>query len=269
MAAALNGMAEHGGVIPFGATFLMFSDYMRPSIRLAALSEPHVIYVFTHDSIALGEDGPTHQPVEQLATLRAIPPSSSAGDANETVDAWQVALETRGPWRWCYAPEAADARSLPRWRRRRAGQGAYILADPRRRSRRHPDRHRLRGLSRPRRARALDGGRDPRAAWCRCRAGSCSRRSRSRIGRRCCRPACGAGGIEAGPPSDGTATSAATARASASTASAPRRRGRGDARVRLHARARGRDGQDGAGAAASRSTHQVTTPPAARRPAPG
>src|SRR5207244_3151303 len=73
MTAMLTGMAHHGGVIPFGATFLTFSDYMRPSIRLAALSAAHVIYVWTHDSIALGEDGPTHQPVEQLPSLRAIP----------------------------------------------------------------------------------------------------------------------------------------------------------------------------------------------------
>ena len=73
MAAAITGMALHGGLRPFGATFFSFSDYMRPSIRLAALSKAHVIYVWTHDSIALGEDGPTHQPVEQLAGLRAMP----------------------------------------------------------------------------------------------------------------------------------------------------------------------------------------------------
>ncbi|MGB8645053.1 MAG: transketolase [Anaerolineae bacterium] len=96
MAAALNGMALHGGVIPFGATFFTFSDYMRPSIRLAALMELHVIYVFTHDSIALGEDGPTHQPVEHLAALRTIPNLVviRPGDANETAEAWRVALET-------------------------------------------------------------------------------------------------------------------------------------------------------------------------------
>ena len=73
MGAIVNGMAAHGGTLPYGATFLIFSDYMRPSIRLAALMGLHVIHVFTHDSIALGEDGPTHQPVEQLAGLRAIP----------------------------------------------------------------------------------------------------------------------------------------------------------------------------------------------------
>lgn len=100
MAAILTGMAHHGGVIPFGATFLTFSDYMRPSIRLAAMSAAHVIYVWTHDSIALGEDGPTHQPVEQLASLRAIPNMVvlRPADANETIEAWKVAMEhTAGP----------------------------------------------------------------------------------------------------------------------------------------------------------------------------
>ncbi len=95
MGAIMNGMAAHGGTIPFGATFLTFSDYMRPSLRLAALMGLHVIHVFTHDSIALGEDGPTHQPVEQLATLRAIPNLVviRPGDANEAAVAWQMALE--------------------------------------------------------------------------------------------------------------------------------------------------------------------------------
>ena len=73
MGAIVNGMAAHGGILPYGSTFLIFSDYMRPAIRLAALMGLHVVHVFTHDSIALGEDGPTHQPVEQLAALRAIP----------------------------------------------------------------------------------------------------------------------------------------------------------------------------------------------------
>ncbi|WDT80363.1 MAG: hypothetical protein MPW14_00705 [Candidatus Manganitrophus sp.] len=75
MGGALNGMALHGGVIPYGGTFLIFTDYMKASIRLAALMELPVIYIFTHDSIGLGEDGPTHQPIEQLAGLRAIPPT--------------------------------------------------------------------------------------------------------------------------------------------------------------------------------------------------
>jgi len=99
MAAALNGMAAHGGLIPFGATFFTFSDYLRPSLRLAALMGLHVIHVFTHDSIALGEDGPTHQPVEQMAALRAVPNLLviRPGDANETSVAWRLALEHSGP----------------------------------------------------------------------------------------------------------------------------------------------------------------------------
>ncbi|MDQ6830443.1 MAG: transketolase [Gemmatimonadota bacterium] len=98
MTAILTGMAHHGGVIPFGATFLTFSDYMRPSIRLAALSKAHVIYVWTHDSIAIGEDGPTHQPVEQIASLRAMPNMLllRPADANETVEAWRIAMRHAG-----------------------------------------------------------------------------------------------------------------------------------------------------------------------------
>ncbi|MDB5921684.1 MAG: tktA [Betaproteobacteria bacterium] len=97
MGAILNGLAAHGGTVPFGATFLIFSDYMRPPLRLAALMGLHVIYVFTHDSIAVGEDGSTHQPVEQLAALRAVPHLDVIRpcDANETAAAWRVALETR------------------------------------------------------------------------------------------------------------------------------------------------------------------------------
>jgi transketolase len=133
MTAILTGMAHHGGVVPFGATFLTFSDYMRPSIRLAALSRAHVIYVWTHDSIALGEDGPTHQPVEQLASLRAMPNLLvlRPADANETVEAWRIAMQhTGGPVglvltrqkipvldRTTLAPAAGTAR------------GAYVLID--------------------------------------------------------------------------------------------------------------------------------------------
>jgi transketolase len=97
MGSIANGLAVHGGVIPFTATFLIFSDYMRPAIRLAALMEQGVIFVFTHDSIALGEDGPTHQPIEQLVSLRAIPNLLvlRPGDANETAVAWSVAVKTR------------------------------------------------------------------------------------------------------------------------------------------------------------------------------
>jgi transketolase len=100
MGGILNGLAAHGGVFPYGGTFFMFADYMRPAIRLAALSHFPVTYVFTHDSIGLGEDGPTHQPVEHLAALRAMPGLVTVrpSDANETVVAWRLALERRtGP----------------------------------------------------------------------------------------------------------------------------------------------------------------------------
>ena len=98
MGSVLNGMAIYGGIIPFGATFLIFSDYMRPAIRLAALMKQKVIYVFTHDSIGLGEDGPTHQPIEQIASLRAIPNLTviRPADANETVEAWKYAINHKG-----------------------------------------------------------------------------------------------------------------------------------------------------------------------------
>ncbi len=96
MAAAMNGMALHGGVVPYGGTFLVFSDYCRPAIRLSALMGVRVVYVMTHDSIGLGEDGPTHQPVEHLAALRAIPNLNvyRPCDAVETAECWEMALKT-------------------------------------------------------------------------------------------------------------------------------------------------------------------------------
>ena len=134
MGSILNGMALHGGLIPYGGTFLVFSDYMRPAIRLAALTELQVIYVFTHDSIGLGEDGPTHQPIEQLAALRAIPNLTviRPADANETAQAWIAALNNHhGP-----VALALTRQSLPTLDREKYGpaeglhQGAYILSEP-------------------------------------------------------------------------------------------------------------------------------------------
>jgi transketolase len=133
MGAILNGMAIYGGIIPFGATFLIFSDYMRPAIRLAALMKQKVIYVFTHDSIGLGEDGPTHQPIEQLASLRAIPNLVviRPADANETVEAWKYAINHRG------GPVAIilTRQKLPILDQNKYGsakglqQGAYVVKD--------------------------------------------------------------------------------------------------------------------------------------------
>jgi transketolase len=99
MMAMVNGMAAHGGIIPFGSTFFVFSDYCRPAIRLAALMGVHSLFVFTHDSVGLGEDGPTHQPIEQLMSLRLIPHLTDfrPADANETAACWQLALERKSP----------------------------------------------------------------------------------------------------------------------------------------------------------------------------
>lgn len=133
MGAIVNGLAGHGGFIPFGSTFLVFSDYMRPPIRLAALMGLHVIHVFTHDSLAVGEDGPTHQPIEQLANLRAIPNLVviRPADANETVVAWRVAAEARGrPVVLVLTRQALP--TLDRSRHAAAEglrQGAYVLSD--------------------------------------------------------------------------------------------------------------------------------------------
>jgi transketolase len=133
MAAAMNGMALHGGLVPYSGTFLVFSDYCRPSIRLAALMGERVIHVLTHDSIGLGEDGPTHQPVEHLAALRAIPNLLvfRPCDAVETVECWQLALQNKN------RPSvlALTRQSLPQLRNRYdeenvCARGAYEIAGP-------------------------------------------------------------------------------------------------------------------------------------------
>lgn len=131
MGAAVNGMAAHGGLLPFSATFLVFSDYMKPSIRLGAVSHLHAFYVFTHDSIAVGEDGPTHEPVEHLAGLRAIPELTvmRPADATETAEAWAFAMEHQGPTLF-----ALSRQSVPHLDRKRAkepgvARGAYILSE--------------------------------------------------------------------------------------------------------------------------------------------
>ncbi|MFL5595808.1 MAG: transketolase-like TK C-terminal-containing protein, partial [Gemmatimonadaceae bacterium] len=134
MGSIMNGISLFGGIIPYGATFLIFSDYMRPPVRLACIMERHVIYVYTHDSIGLGEDGPTHQPIEQLSALRAIPDMTviRPADASETAEAWRAALKhregpvalvlTRQKLSFIDRSKYAAASGLAR--------GAYVLADP-------------------------------------------------------------------------------------------------------------------------------------------
>ena len=132
MAATMNGMALHGGVLPVGGTFFVFSDYARPAVRLAALSQAHVVYFFTHDSVGLGEVGPTHQPIEQLASLRAMPGLRviRPADANETAAAWRIAVDSDGPTALVLSrqdlPVLAETSLLAA---ERVSHGAYVLVE--------------------------------------------------------------------------------------------------------------------------------------------
>ena len=132
MGAALNGMSLHGGVRPFGGTFLIFSDYMRPAVRLASLMGVPSIFVYTHDSIGLGEDGPTHQPIEHLAALRAIPGlvTLRPADANETVEAWRFAIAYRGgPIAMFLTRQALPVLEQPTGGRPPLERGAYAVVE--------------------------------------------------------------------------------------------------------------------------------------------
>ncbi len=134
MGAILNGIALTKGFIPYGATFLIFSDYMRPPMRLAAISKIKPIYVFTHDSIGLGEDGTTHQPIEQLAGLRSVPNMTviRPADANETSQAWRVALEhSSGPVAIVLTRQGLPVIDQGKFAKASGlEKGAYILSDP-------------------------------------------------------------------------------------------------------------------------------------------
>jgi transketolase len=132
MGAIANGLALHGGILPYCATFLIFSDYMRPPIRLASMMQTHVIFIFTHDSIGLGEDGPTHQPIEQLASLRAIPELIvlRPADANESAAAWRVAIQHQGPVALVLSRQKLPVLDAERYDIDTGLQhGAYILED--------------------------------------------------------------------------------------------------------------------------------------------
>ena len=133
MGAVMNGMAQHGGVLPVGGTFFVFSDYMRPAVRLASMTGCHVVYSWSHDSIGLGEDGPTHQPIEHLASLRAMPGVGliRPADANETAQAWRLAVKAGSPVGLILTRQdipilAETAELAPEG----VGRGAYVLAEP-------------------------------------------------------------------------------------------------------------------------------------------
>jgi transketolase len=133
MGSVMNGLALHGGIRPVGSTFLIFSEYMRPPIRLAALGSVPVIYVYTHDSIGLGEDGPTHQPIEQLASLRAIPNCTviRPGDPAEVAEAWRATIEHRkGPVALVLTRQKVTAIDRSKYAAASGlRQGAYVLGD--------------------------------------------------------------------------------------------------------------------------------------------
>ena len=193
MGGVMNGMAAHRGVLPVGGTFFVFSDYMRGAVRLAALGQAHVIYSWTHDSIGLGEDGPTHQPIEHLASLRAMPGLSllRPADANETAVAWRLAVEADGPVGLVLTrqdvpvlAETADGAAAG------VERGAYVLTDTER-----ARRHRARWLRQ--RGPALPGRRGPRwparacrYGWCRSRAGTASSSRERSTGRPSSLPGC-------------------------------------------------------------------------------
>jgi transketolase len=130
MGGVMNGMSAHGGVIPVGGTFFIFSDYMRPAVRLAAMSEWKEIFSFTHDSVGLGQDGPTHQPIEHLSSLRAMPQLRliRPADANETAAAWRIALESDGPTALVLTRQ--DVPVLEGTADGAVDRGAYVLVDP-------------------------------------------------------------------------------------------------------------------------------------------
>jgi transketolase len=130
MATAMNGMAMHGGVLPAGGTFFTFSDYMRGGVRLSALQQAKVVYVWTHDSVGLGEDGPTHQPIEQLAAVRAMPGLRviRPADANETAVAWQLVVESSGPTGLVLTRQDVPVVVTPE-QARGLLRGAYVVAE--------------------------------------------------------------------------------------------------------------------------------------------
>ena len=228
MTAISNGLALHGGFIPYDATFLVFSDYARNAVRMSALMGAHAIHVYTHDSIGLGEDGPTHQPVEHLASLRYIPHNDVWRPCDAVESAVSLARRDRAHATaraaWC-----SRARTSPT---RRASE-AQVADDrarrlrvegQRRRAGTDPDRHRLRSRPGDGRGRATrrQGARGVDAV-----APTCSTARMPRIANRCCRtPAASASPSKPASPISGASTSASMARWSASTASAPAPRSR-------------------------------------------
>ena len=175
----MNGLALHGGIVPYGGTFLVFSDYCRPAIRLSALMQQRVIYVMTHDSIGLGEDGPTHQPVEHLAALRAIPNLNvmRPADSIECAECWELALlaQHHADDPGAHPPGRAGAPHHP-YGRESLGQGRLCADRAEGQTRRDADRHGLRAFACRRGGQGACRRGDCAPPSSPCRASSCSRR---------------------------------------------------------------------------------------------
>ena len=230
MAAAMNGLALHGGFVPYGGTFLVFTDYCRPAIRLSALMGSAVVYVMTHDSIGLGEDGPTHQPVEHLARLRAIPNLNvfRPADAIEAAECWELRAPARGPALDPVPHAPGRCRPSARARPRRTSSRAAPTCWPRRTAAAHVTLLATGSevAPRARRARPLAAEGVP-TQWCRCRAGSCSPRQAGGLPRQRARHGARASPSRRPRASAGTASSATDGRLHRhDAASAPRRRPR-------------------------------------------
>ena len=225
----MNGIALHGGFIPYGGTFLVFSDYARNAVRLACLMSMRVILVYTHDSIGLGEDGPTHQPIEHLSSLRAMPHMSlwRPCDAAETAVAWTLAIERHGPTALVLTRQALPQQPRTAAQLADIRRGGYVLID----CQRHAgglviatgSEVGIAAQAVNARQRAPAGA----CAWCRCPRPRPSMRRMQPTASACCRARSRAAWRwRRAPRRAGGATSAATAGCSASTTSAPPARGR-------------------------------------------
>ena len=193
MGAAVNGMAAHGGILPFSATFLVFSDYMKPAIRLGSIMGLRVIYVFTHDSIAVGEDGPTHEPIGHLAGLRAIPGLTviRPADANEAAEAWVVAVQRNSPTLLALTRQNLSILDRSRASRGRGGAGRiYSFRGRGRQASGSADRNRLGSRAMRQGTSTIEGARYTALASSACRAGNCLRSRKAATASKCCPASC-------------------------------------------------------------------------------
>ena len=229
MVSALNGMALHGGLLPYGGTFLVFSDYARGALRLAALQQTHAIFVFTHDSIGMGEDGPTHQPIEQLVSLRAIPDFFlfRPADANETTAVWRLAVQRPGPTALVFTRQKVSVLDPARYPiAEGVPRGGYVLSEAPAVRRRSSSSRPVRRSPSPSMRRRSSATSVWRRGSCLCRAGASLTSNRRSTATRSSPPALPRSPSKRGRPSGGRGTSVPAGRRWGSTISVPRLPGR-------------------------------------------